>query len=182
MSAPARASLLTAANQMDLSPAAVSLLAKSPEATGEAAVRALLQQMLAEDALGLALRLLPDAYAITWGCGCARKQAPQVEQDPAFRKVQAWIRDPSDANRDATAELLQKSAQDDVCGSLAAAVVFSAPQLGSGSDAVPVADESTALWMESALLLLAARDPDTYDTCMQEWGRQSADLLAKLRL
>ncbi|TQT09735.1 hypothetical protein EIJ11_23585, partial [Xanthomonas perforans] len=90
--------ILPAARQMRLSPCAHAALA--PDMAPETAVRELLARGLAQDALPLALRLLPRPYAVAWLCQCMRAQTLSGHDSEGLRLAQAWVQQPGPSQRE----------------------------------------------------------------------------------
>jgi hypothetical protein len=89
--------ILEAASQMQLSAGARQRL-RSDMAPREA-VEALLDAQLASDAVSLFARLLPRRYAVAWACQCGRDQTLDAHDRAGIALAQAWVREPSEANR-----------------------------------------------------------------------------------
>lgn len=155
--------VLQAAEQMELSSEARAEL--QPSISGSAAVRALIERELIQDALKLQARLLPKRYAVAWLCQCARGQPLSFEDKAGSLLAEQWVRDPSEANRRAAFEFANRGGYR-TCGTwIAAAAGWSGGSLAPVSQSVPVPppDHLTAKAAVAAVNLLAALVESEFD-------------------
>jgi hypothetical protein len=171
--------ILPAAQQMRLTSAAQALLACGM--APDAAVRRLLAAGRAQDALPLALRLLPRPYAVAWLCQSARARELTAHDSEGLRLAQAWVQRPGQPQREAALAFAAADDYQSVGAWLAAAAAWSDGSL-SGDDGPPVAEHLTASAAVAALLHLAGRDPATFAAQIARWSEEAAQLLSGLRV
>lgn len=128
---------------------------------------ALLSQGAAADVLHCLSQALPKQYSLAWVCEClkraARAGASFTETDRAgLALAEAWLAEPSDANRADAALFAQRDGFKSVGGWVAAAAGWMGGSLGpSDQPTVPPPDHLPGEAAVAALLSLAARSPGT---------------------
>src|SRR5690606_23705401 len=150
-----------------------------PDIAPDAAVRLLLARGHAQDALPLALRLMPRPYAVAWLCQCMRVLEITAHDRTGLRLAQAWVQQPDRTRREAALEFAAADDYQSVGAWLAAAAAWSDGSLG-GEDGVPVPEHLTASAAVAALLHLAGREPATFVDRIVRWSEDAAQLLSGL--
>jgi len=154
-------------------------LTTSGVATPRAAVEALLDAGLAEDALALVARLLPRRYAVAWLCQCARHEALGETDRAGLALAERWVRDGDDAPRRA-ALAFAKAQRFGGCGAWAAAAAgWSGGDLAApGSDKpAPPGPAMTARAVALALTHLAAHVREQFVARRVAFVRSALNLL-----
>lgn len=154
--------ILEAALQMELSAAALARLHDSMSA--RTAVQTLLAAGETQDGLKLLARLLPKPYVVAWLCQCARDEPLQIEDKAGAALAEAWLRDPSEANRRAAFEFANAGGYKSVGTWLAATAGWSGGSLAPATQETPVPppDHLTARAAVAAVNMMAALVVDQF--------------------
>lgn len=146
---------------LPLSEAALALLA--PAQTPRQFFDALAARpALAEDALRFLAAALPKREAVMWAVACVRSVLPKPAPDAAkaLLAADAWVKDPSEANRRACEAAAQAVGHGTAPGCAACAAFWSGGSLSAPHlPPVPPADNLTAIAVTGAVLL-AGPAPD----------------------
>jgi len=136
-------------------------------------VRAFLDSLrrneLHTDAISVLTHVLPKQYALAWGCECWQQLYKGVEVDPADRSAiaaaQRWLKDPTEENRRAALELVDRLGLHTAAAWLAAAAGWSGGSvLPPGQPEVPPPASLTGDAVGAAVILAAATDPENFGT------------------
>lgn len=171
--------LMLAAEQMEISGEALSLL--DPDMSATNAIAKLVSQDLLQDALKLEARLLPKRYAVAWACQCARGQLSSFEDKAGAQLAEQWVRDPSEANRRAAFEFANRGGYRS-CGTwIAASAGWSGGSLAPSAQTMPVPppDQLTAKAVVAAINLLAAMVEPEFDARRRTFITQALALLGE---
>ena len=149
------------AKPLPLSDAAKALL--RPDQSARQYFDALAQHpALAEDAIRFLAAALPKREAVLWALACVRSVLPKPspEAAKALACADAWVKDPSDANRRACGAAAEAAGHGTAPGCLADAAFWSGGSLSAPHlPPVPPRDDLTAAGVTGALLLAAVTDP-----------------------
>jgi hypothetical protein len=168
--------ILEAASQMQLSAGARQLL--RPEMAPRAAVEALLDARLAPDALSLFARLLPRRYAVAWACQCGRDEALDAHDRAGIALAQAWVREPSEANRADAAAFAKTHRYKTIGAWTAAAAGWSGGNLNPHyAQPTPPPEHLTALAAMAAVTYLSALVAGQFAARRVAFVREALNLL-----
>ncbi|AMV28387.1 hypothetical protein VT84_28545 [Gemmata sp. SH-PL17] len=127
------------------------------------------QPELAEDAIRFLAAALPKRESVWWALGCVRaafpKPVPEVTR--AIATADAWVKEPTEANRRACGDAASAANYGTAPGCLAASAFWSGGSLAPPHLAVvPPRDDLTATAVAAAILLAATVDvthiPESY--------------------
>lgn len=118
-----------------------------------------------EDAISFCAYLLPRLEAVWWGCSCVRGMADEagraeIEQDPAYRVAEAWVRDPRETRRLEAMRAGLAGSRADACAWLALGAGWSGGDMADNPQAPVLAPPYlTAKAIRAAVLIGLARNP-----------------------
>lgn len=123
------------------------------------------------DAVDVLGHVLPRQYAIAWACECWQAAQQGREPDPvessAVAAAQRWLKDPSEENRRAALVLADRLGFGTAGAWLAAAAGWSGgTMVPSGEYEVPPAAGLSGNAVAAALRMLAAREPESFDSSL----------------
>jgi hypothetical protein len=181
--APARPQTRLAAEiarPLTLSDQAKILLA--PAATARQFFDALVGAALPEDAIRFLAAALPRREAVAWGYTCVKAALPKTLPEPAAKAlaaVEAWLKDPSEANRRAAGAAAELAGYGTASGCLAAGAFWSGGSLAPPNlPPVPPRDDLTGQAVAGALLLAAVTDLPTAAATRQKFLAAGAEVAA----
>jgi hypothetical protein len=173
---PARTAAEVAAG-VPLSAPAQALLA--PGQTARQFFDALVAAPLAEDAIRFLAAALPKREAVWWGVLCARDTAGTPAARKAVAAAEAWVKDPSEANRRAAEAAANAAGHDTPPGTVAAAAFYSAGSLAPPNlPPAPPPDDLTGKAVAGAVLLAAVADPPKADAARARFLALGSDVAA----
>jgi len=161
----------------------------APPADPEMTVKAYVDQVIAEghlrDGVRLLAHVLPHREAIWWAWSCVRKGAAVPESaQKVGAAVEAWIADPSDANRRSAFAIAQEAGLDNAVSMIGSAIFFS-----GGSISVPNQPEvppppGTASKLIAGSILVAAVfvEPEKQDEKLQGFLKQGLEVGKRIKL
>ncbi len=169
--------ILDAARQMRLSAPAQARL--RPAMTSHTAVRTLLDDGLAADALSLLARLLPRRYAVAWVCQCGSRQALGEHDRAGLALAEAWVRDPREVHRANAASFAGAHRYRSIGAWSAAAAGWTGGNLNPRCDQpTPPPEHLTALAAMAAATYMAALVPAQLDARRTAFVRDALGLLS----
>lgn len=180
-SPPAKATRLASevARPLKLSNRALQLL--TPSATPRQFFESLVSASLPDDAIRFLAAALPRREAIGWGLLCLKELIPKplgAAGEKAIVAVEAWLKSPTETNRQAAGMAADAAGYDTAAGNLAAAVFWSGGSLTPPHlPPVPPRDDLTGTAVVGALMLasgIAASGPDPAKASCVALGAQVA--------
>ncbi|MFC4729754.1 DUF6931 family protein [Coralloluteibacterium thermophilus] len=149
--------VMQACREMDVAPEAQALI--PPEATPQAAVRALIDAGRHQAALQLLARVLPRRYAVAWLCQCARGIGLSADDMAGAALAERWVREPDEANRRAALDFAEAGDYATAGAWVAAAAGWAGGSLAPpGQPVVGPPPHLTACAAVAAINMMAAQD------------------------
>ena len=150
------------AKPLSLSDKAVQLL--TPSITPRQFFDVLLNAPLPDDAIRFLAAALPKREAVGWGVLCIKSVLPKPSEPAAAKALalaEIWVKDPSEANRQAAGAAAEAAGYGTAMGCLAAGAFWSGGSLTPPDlPPVPPRDDLTGTAITGALFLAAVATPD----------------------
>lgn len=168
------------AKPLSLSEKAVQLLA--PGLTPRQFFDILVSVPLPDDAIRFLAAALPKREAVGWGVICVKTVLPKPPEPAATKALavaETWVKDPSEANRQAAGAAADSAGYGTTMGCLAAGACWSGGSL-TPPHLQPVLprDDLTGTAITGALLLASVLDPDGPEPAKLKFLALGADIAA----